>query len=549
LRVLICVLLTAGAAVNWSWSGGASAETGRGPIVFRPKGLSTDRFPVADSPEWVTIKAHDGTDLFSWVYRPDIRKDPRWRSPAILVYSPYFTRKPNPSVYTELIRYFTPKGYAVVLSHVRGTGRSGGCLEQDGINQQKDFGTVVEYLAGQKWSNGKVGSYGLSYDGETQNAGAVHHPKGLATIVPAAAVSNLYDTVYFDGVPLYVLNQTVASSYAVATFTPTNNTHFSERPWCQPEQITRNADPSGDMTPYFVERDFRRRVRELRASVLYVQGLKDTNVLPINIDGFYDRIPTFKRAIFGQWTHEFPDTNATGHGRKDWLDILHAWYDHELLGLATGVEGWPAVQVQDESNVWRAARSFADLGEETTQPLGQGVIGQAGRPGATVSFQEPWRAEWVGSTVQRPLHLSGQVFMDTTITLDRPDAHFVLLVEEVRPNGRTRILTVGYLSAPHRDSLTDPAPVAPGSAERYHIRTYPFDATVAPGSRLRVSLSGIQVESTEAGFNMGLPALNLYTAIVAVDGKTTLTLPVVRNVCGIDVRQMRPPKGPVPGCP
>jgi predicted acyl esterase len=435
----------------------------------------------------------------------------------------------------------------VVLSHARGTGRSGGCLEQDGINQQKDFGTVVEYLARQRWSNGKVGSYGLSYDGETQNAGAIHHPKGLATIVPAAAISNLYDTVYFDGVPLYVLNQAVAAGYAVGTLTP-NNTHFVERPWCQPEQLTGNADPSGDMTPYFVERDFRRRARDIRASVLYIQGLKDTNVLPINIDGFYDRIPTFKRAIFGQWTHEFPDTNATGHGRKDWFDILHAWYDHELLGLPTGVEQWPAVQVQDERNVWRAARSFADLGEETRLVLGEGVIGQAGRPGASVSFPELGQAVWIGSAVQRPLHLSGQVFLDATITLDRPDAHFVLLIEEVRPTGSSRLLTVGYLSAPHRDDLAHPDPVDPGFATPYRIRTYPFDATVAPGSKLRVSLSGIQLESTEIGYNFGLPALSLYTAVVAVDGRTTLTLPIVRNVCGIDVRQMRPPKAPVPAC-
>jgi hypothetical protein len=36
---------------------------------------------------------------------------------------------------------------------------------------------------------------------------------------------------------------------------------------------------------------------------------------------------------------------------------------------------------------------------------------------------------------------------------------------------------------------------------------------------------------------------------VAVDGKTMLTLPVVREVCGIDVRQMVPPKVPVPACP
>src|SRR5205814_6303977 len=139
-------------------------------------------------------------------------------------------------------------------------------------------------------------------------------------------------------------------------------------------------------------------------TTLFRSGFGDTNVLPVNIDGWYDRIRTFKRAIFGQWNHEFPDDNATGHGRKDWFDILHAWYDHELLGLPTGVEHWPPVQAQDQDNVWRAVRSFGSLGRKVVEPLGLGTFGAAGPAGSVVGFSELTRALWVGPTLAHGLH-------------------------------------------------------------------------------------------------------------------------------------------------
>ncbi|MFN2589512.1 MAG: CocE/NonD family hydrolase, partial [Actinomycetota bacterium] len=433
-------------------------------------------------------------------------------------------------------------------SHVRGTAKSGGCLEQDGINQQRDFGTVVEYLARQPWSNGRVGSYGISYDGETQNAGAIHRPRGLATIIPMEAISGLYETVYFDGVPLYAANPSVATAYTVGSVTPPNNSHYPERLGCASEQILSNLDPSGTMTPYFVEREFRLRADQIRASVLFVQGFQDDTVLPINIDRFYDRIPSFKRAILGQWSHEIPDAND--HGRKDWFDIVHAWFDHELLRLPTGVERWPPVQVQDENDVWRAADSFAGLSTRRRQPLGRGAFGAAAPSGAVQAFTEVTEAFWVGPTLHKPLHLSGQVVLDATITLDRSDAHFVLHVEEIRPNGSVELLTEGFLSAPHREDLTRPVPVPFGQPVRYRIRTYPFDATLGRGSHLRITLSGSELlSSRNLLVNRAIPAGTLFTARVAVDGRSAVILPVVTRMCGVDVRQTHPLEVRVPGCP
>src|SRR5438093_12642924 len=82
------------------------------PLMFRPKGLSTDRFPVVSQPRSVTIEARDGIDLFMWIYRPDTHRDRTWRTPIILAASPYFETSPPTSGYLfKLVTYFTPQGY------------------------------------------------------------------------------------------------------------------------------------------------------------------------------------------------------------------------------------------------------------------------------------------------------------------------------------------------------------------------------------------------------------------------------------------------------
>ena len=69
----------------------------------------------------------------------------------------------------NVISYFTARGFAVAQGDVRGTGESGGCLEQTSTNQIDDGARFVEYLGKDApWSNGSVGMYGISYDGETQ---------------------------------------------------------------------------------------------------------------------------------------------------------------------------------------------------------------------------------------------------------------------------------------------------------------------------------------------------------------------------------------------
>ena len=67
---------------------------------------------------------------------------------------------------------------------VRGTGRSGGEFRFLDKREQRDLYEVIEWIAQQPWSNGKVGGIGQSYYACSQWFMAIENPPHLACIAP-----------------------------------------------------------------------------------------------------------------------------------------------------------------------------------------------------------------------------------------------------------------------------------------------------------------------------------------------------------------------------
>jgi len=79
------------------------------------------------------------------------------------------------------------KGYAAVILNTRGKYLSTDPLETF-ENEAEDINEAIQWIVGQKWSNGKVGMIGGSYSGFSQWAAAKKLHPSLKTIVPQAAV-------------------------------------------------------------------------------------------------------------------------------------------------------------------------------------------------------------------------------------------------------------------------------------------------------------------------------------------------------------------------
>lgn len=89
---------------------------------------------------------------------------------------------------TPDINGFNGAGYAVVKVDARGSGASTGARQIEwSPDEVEDYGEVVDWIVAQPWSNGRVGGYGVSYEGNTAEVLAA---TGRAAV---KAVAPLYD--------------------------------------------------------------------------------------------------------------------------------------------------------------------------------------------------------------------------------------------------------------------------------------------------------------------------------------------------------------------
>jgi putative CocE/NonD family hydrolase len=80
-------------------------------------------------------------------------------------------------------KWFVPRGYAVVLQDIRGRHASEGKGEYAHVvnpREGPDGYDTVEWIAAQPWSNGRVGTVGVSHGAVVQAALALHRPPHLA---------------------------------------------------------------------------------------------------------------------------------------------------------------------------------------------------------------------------------------------------------------------------------------------------------------------------------------------------------------------------------
>jgi len=140
----------------------------------------------------VAIPMRDGV-----VLRADVLRPAQGRSPTLVYRTPYGRR--DALAESTTFARAVERGYAVVAQDVRGRYGSDGEFrpyEHEG----RDGYDTIEWAARQPWSNGKVGTYGLSYPGAVQWLAAMEQPPHLVAMVPAMTFSTPESFWYQDGV-------------------------------------------------------------------------------------------------------------------------------------------------------------------------------------------------------------------------------------------------------------------------------------------------------------------------------------------------------------
>lgn len=135
----------------------------------------------ADREEKVMIPMRDGVRLSALMLFPKDR--PRQNMPTVLFRSPYLTEPDDVNGFALYLRSILENGYAAVIQNERGRYFSEGTYTYL-VGSGKDGYDTVEWITGQAWSNGKVGTLGCSSTAEEQHKLNGSQPPGLAATVP-----------------------------------------------------------------------------------------------------------------------------------------------------------------------------------------------------------------------------------------------------------------------------------------------------------------------------------------------------------------------------
>lgn len=158
----------------------------------------------------VEIPMRDGARLKADVFRPrgagkypviinigPYQKDKHWVPPADL------EEKDNPYMNWEAVNplWWIPRGYIAARVDGRGSGKSPGQTDPFSLQEAIDFYDAIEWAARQPWSNGKVGTLGISYYAMTQWLVASLKPPSLKAMIPWEGAADMYrDFAYHGGI-------------------------------------------------------------------------------------------------------------------------------------------------------------------------------------------------------------------------------------------------------------------------------------------------------------------------------------------------------------
>jgi putative CocE/NonD family hydrolase len=104
--------------------------------------------------------------------------------------------------------YFNQRQFAVLVVDARGSGASGGHRVMEfSPAEVADMGEVAAWAARQPWSNGRVGTFGISYDGNTAELAAVPNQSAIRAVMPLYDNFDLLSAIQAGGVAMRGLLQ------------------------------------------------------------------------------------------------------------------------------------------------------------------------------------------------------------------------------------------------------------------------------------------------------------------------------------------------------
>ncbi|WP_202078796.1 CocE/NonD family hydrolase [Caldalkalibacillus salinus] len=501
-------------------------------------------YPVKVTEE-VSIPMRDGVILKGRLFLPEYKRGP---FPTIVQLNGYGHDRTDVADREHMLYNLVERGYAALHVSLRGVGSSEG--ESNLFNQYGQDGyDVIEWAAAQPWSDGHVGTVGISLLGISQWLAAKELPPSLKAISPIAACADCYSYLWYPGGMLPGPGREGRTEYSFAL------EHRNLDEWWRERTV--------------LEKD--------------IQAMTDQGIAPLVSGGWNDyitpgNIRAFKqiratggegKLIIGPQAHRYL-TNVQPYDFEIYQTL---WFDHHLKGVDNGIDqedrvliyvqgpdrwrfekDWPIPDANDVELYLTDSKSgsIESINDGSLQPelpaqknvsdqytydpdLGPflpALLSSSRRLDIDQSSYEAQTLTWTTDPLAVSTEVTGSIKLQFWASANVEDTDFVVQVTDVAPDGTSRQVTTGYLNASRAESVSDPTPLEPGQAQQYTMEILPTSYVFQAGHRIRLSLAGGAKPLDNQRYAQG-PGLHPTPAEVeihqGIDYPSSVVFPVIGN--------------------
>ncbi len=504
----------------------------------------------------VPVEMRDGVRLMTDVYLPE----EGGRFPTLLVRDMYSNGSTD--LRLRYAKFATANGYAFVFQTVRGR------YDSDGrwypyFQEINDGDDTLTWIAGQPWSDGKVGMFGSSYLASVQWLAALNRNPALVAIAPAVSPGNYYRDVAYPGGAFSLLSR---ARWGIAQAGSRTNMNYPID-WINGighlpleslgESLGFNvrhfqdwlAHPTYDA--YWRPLNLEARAAEMSVPALNMGGWYDVflrstigSYQTMTREAATETARRGQRMIIGPWPHGWNQSSTVGDidfGPDALIgveEILLEWFDHWLKdGPAPG--GKPIRIFVMGENAWR---------EEDQWPLANTVytdyfLHEDGSLSPTASAETAGELRYAydpadptptlggnimepslrGPHDQRPLdnrrdilrfltepfaeetEITGPLSAEIYASSSAVDTDFMVKLVVVKPDGFSFNLVDGVIRARFREGFEQEQLLQPGVVYPYLIDLWATSYLLAPGDRLRLDVTSSNYPRLARNLNTGAP--------------------------------------------
>ncbi len=485
----------------------------------------------------VMIPMRDGVKLSAYLYFPE-GKGP-W---PVLMEQRYagLTGKGTRLAFAEM----ASQGYVVAGVNFRGSQKSEGkWIGYRGLQwgEKQDGYDLVEWLARQPWSTGKIGTFGSSQAGYAQNYLAVTQPPHLVCQFMIDTGLSLYHEGYFIGG--CAKPERFKGMDAVCRV-PAHNRELMKEWFSHP-----------DYDDYWKAEDCTLHFDKMNVPCFTVGSWYDYMCVG-SVQSFIGRQhkggPNSRgkqKLYVGPWLHgRFNKVNKVGemvypqNANFDMMAEMIRWFDHYLKGVDNGIDRDPAVRyyamgaVEEKNapgNQWRAVEDWPLKTTETSyylqpegklslnkpaekdafsqiisDPLNPDKIAGRGFPGARdarVVEQQENVLTFTTEPLKEAVEWTGNVKADLLVSSSAKDTDFIVRVTDVYPDGRSILIIDMIRRARYRDGFEKQKFMEPDTVYQVPFNIGWLSQVFNKGHRIRVTVASTGAPFYEPNPNTGEP--------------------------------------------